>query len=76
MMISSINELQRGDLVIYRCGRTNYVNKPYKYQMWYDNNFRHREFGRNDDIIEIKRYVKGRFFYKLKTIYKRGGNNV
>lgn len=55
-MINSINELQKGDLIIYRNGRVNYVNKPFKYQLWYDENFCHREFGIEFDIIEIKRY--------------------
>ena len=71
MKINSINKLKKGDLVIYRSGRTNYVNRPYKYQMWYDNNFRHREHDYNDDIVEIKRYVKIIFFYIQKIIYKR-----
>lgn len=72
----SIRELQKGDLVIYRSGRTNYVNKPYKYQLWFDDDFRHIEYGRNADIMEVKRWTKGLLGYKHKTIYKRGGRNV
>lgn len=71
----SINELQRGDMVIYRNGRINYVNKPYKYQKWYNSDFKHIEYGSSDDIMKVKRYVKGLVGYKQKTIYKRNGRD-
>ncbi len=70
-MIKSVYELKKGDLVIYRYKRMNYVNKPYKYQMWFTDDFKHREYGKASDIMEVKRYVKVLWFYKLKTIYKR-----
>lgn len=75
-MINSLDELQKGDLVIYRSGRTNFVNKPFKYQQWFNDDFRHKEFDKGSDIMEIKRYVKVLCFYRFKTIYKRGEYNV
>ena len=70
-MIKNISELQKGDLVIYRYGRTNFVNKPYKYEQWFNDDFKHIEYGKSSDIMEIKRYKKILGFYRLKTIYKR-----
>ena len=67
----SIEEMQRGDLVIYRNGKTNYVNKPHKYQQWYNGDFKHIEFGSGADIMKVKRYVKGLFGYRQKNVYKR-----
>ena len=44
------------------------------YQRWYNDNFKHIEYGRGADIMEVKRWIKGLLGYKHKTIYKRGDN--
>lgn len=67
-----INDIKKGDIVTYRNGRTNNVNKPNNYKAYYYKNFTHRELGSNFDIVKIQRYVKFLCFYVLKTIYKRG----
>lgn len=71
MKINSINELKRGDLVIYRSGRINYVNKPFNYKLSYENNFENKTLGKHFDIIAVKRYIKIGFFYVLKTVFKK-----
>ena len=69
-----IKDIKFGDIVTYRSGRSNNVNKPYKYQMWYNADFKNKSknYGSNFDIMTIKRYKKFLFFYILKTVYKRG----
>ena len=67
----TVKDIKKGDIVTYRCGRVNYVNKPNHYQMYYTNNFKNKEFSSSMDIIKIQRYVKSLWFYKLKTIYER-----
>ena len=66
-----IEDLRVGDIVTYRSGRINYVNKPYKYNIWYNQHLHHRKFGGSEDIMKIQRYVKFLCFYRLKTIYER-----
>lgn len=68
------SDIQKGDLIIYRFGRKNYVNKPFKYEMYFNSNFENENYGRTMDIMKIKRYVKGLFGYRLKTIYVRREN--
>lgn len=70
-MIKTVDELKRGDIVIYRNGHINHVNYPKNYHSWYNKDFNQLESKRWLDIVEIKRYVKVLWFYKLKTIYKR-----
>ena len=65
-----VEDIRKGDIVTYRNGRTNNVNKPYKYQSWFNENFEH-DFQDELDIMKIQRYVKFLCFYRLKTIYKR-----
>ena len=72
-MIKSVDELKRGDIVVYRNGRINYVNRPIKYANWFKEDFKSLESPLLD-IVEVKRYVKILWFYKLKTIYKRKEN--
>lgn len=69
-MIKTVDELKRGDVVTYRNGRINCVNRPGKYSNWFNKDFKSLESPLLD-IVEVKRYVKILWFYKLKTIYKR-----
>ena len=66
-----IRNIKKGDIVTYRSGRVNYVNKPFNYKIWYKKDLRKKDNNANEDIMEIKRYVKFLCFYRLKTIYKR-----
>ena len=66
-----IEDIRKGDIITYRNGRTNNVNKPFKYELWYNENFKHIKWGKQDDIMKIQRYVKFLCFYRLKTIYER-----
>ena len=70
-----LRDIRKGDIITYRSGRINNVNNPYKYEYWYNEHFKHRTFGGSEDIMKIQRYVKFLCFYRLKTIYKRGGKN-
>lgn len=58
------SDIQKGDLITYRCGRKNYVNA----------NLENENYGSGMDIMIIQRYVKGIFGYKFKTIYFRREN--
>lgn len=66
-----IENLRVGDIVTYRTGGINYVNKPNEYRQWYKKNLKHKKFGKWADIMKIQRYVKFLCFYRLKTIYER-----
>lgn len=66
-----IRDIRKGDIITYRSGRINYVNKPCNYWKYYNAYFQNSELGTNYDIMRIQRYVKFLWFYKLKTIYKR-----
>lgn len=59
--------IQKGDIITYDSGRVNFVNKPFKYQMYFDKNMYNSALDLR--IIKIQRYVKVLGFYKLKTIY-------
>lgn len=67
-----VRDIRKGDIVTYRNGRVNNVNKPENYHYWFDEDFRNHQFGKRFDIMKIQRYVKFLCFYRLKTIYKRG----
>ena len=64
-------EIKKGDIVTYRNGRINNVNKPIKYFVYFTEDFKNANLGRGMDIMKIQRYVKFLCFYRLKTIYKR-----
>ena len=66
-----IKDIQFGDIVTYRSGRINNVNKPYNYHYYFNEDFKNPHFGKRMDIMTIQRYVRVLGFYKLKTIYKR-----
>lgn len=63
-------DIQQGDIITYRKGGINYVNKPSKYREWFDKDLINKEW-RDLKIVRIQRYVKCLWFYKLKTIYER-----
>lgn len=68
------SDIQKGDLITYRCGRKNFVNKPFKYELYFNANLENENYGSSMDIMIIQRYVKGIFGYKFKTIYFRREN--
>ena len=70
-----VTDIRKGDIITYQNGICKYVNKPYKYHQYFDDDFNNPTLGRGFNIVKIQRYVKGLCFYKLKTIYKRGGLN-
>lgn len=70
-----IEFIKKGDIVTYRTGGINIVNKPNKYYEWYKKNFKHKKFGKWADIVKIQRYVKFLCFYRLVTIYERVEND-
>ena len=65
-------DIKKGDIVTYRNGRTNNVNKPNHYKMYYTNDFKNKELPFSFDIMKIQRYIKCLWFYRLKTMYERG----
>lgn len=67
-----LKDIRKGDIVTYRDGMINHVNKPYSYEKWFNNDFNNIQL-KNIQIIKIQRYVKCLWFYRLKTIYKRKG---
>lgn len=67
----TIKDIKKGDIVTYRSGRVNIVNKPGQYHYWFNKDFKNREFGCGFDIMKIQRYKKILWFYVLKTIYVR-----
>lgn len=67
-----VEDIRKGDIVTYRNGRVNNVNKAYNYHYWYNEDFKNPLLYWGFDIIKIERYVKFLCFYRLKTIYKRG----
>lgn len=69
--MKSINEIRKGDIVTYKSGRTNHVNNPNNYKVFYDEDFDNIGLGQAFSIMKIQRYVKFLGLYKLKTIYKR-----
>lgn len=65
-------KLQKGDLVTYRNGQTNYVNREDRYATYYDDELNNYGLGRTYSIVKVQRYVKFLCFYKLKIIWERG----
>ncbi len=63
--------IKNGDIVTYKSGRINHVNKDYKYKIFFDNDLTNKDLGKGYDIIKIQRYVKFLCFYRLITIYER-----
>lgn len=65
-----VKDIKKGDIVTYRSGKINYVNRPNHYKTYYTKNFQNKELGCAYDIVRIERYVKFLCFYRLVTIYK------
>ena len=65
----NLRKLKKGDKVTYKDGRVNYVNKPWKYLLYFDKKLRNEKL--DDEIVKIERYVRFLCFYRLKTIYKK-----
>lgn len=70
MKMIKITEIERGDIVTYRDGSINYVNKLWKYHKWFSKDFENMRWDVLA-IVKVQRYVKCLWFYRLKTIYKR-----
>lgn len=66
-----IVDIRKGDIVTYKSGRINYVNKPSQYHYWFNEDFKNPRLNRGFDIMKIQRYEKFLCFYRLKTIYER-----
>lgn len=66
-----VNEIRFGDVITYRNGIKNNVNKPYKYHQFYNNDFKNISLYSGFDIMKIQRYIKVLGLYVLKTVYKR-----
>lgn len=66
-----VKDIKNGDIITYRSGRINRVNKDFKYHKFYNNNFENIHLPSDFDIMRIQRYVKVLWFYSLKTIYRR-----
>lgn len=64
-----IKDLRKGDVITYQTGGINCVNKPYKYEIYFDEDFYNWKL--DLQIVKIQRYVKFLCFYRLKTIYER-----
>ena len=64
-----VKDIKKGDIVTYQDGKTNNVNKPYKYRAYFTDDFINEHL--DLQIIKIQRYIKFLGFYRLKTIYKR-----
>lgn len=60
---------KKGDLVTYSNGYTKYINKPSKYEKFFDENYFNRIY--NLQIIRIKRYFKFFGFSVLKTVWEK-----
>ena len=50
-----ITDIKQGDIVTYRSGRVNYVNKPYNYHYYFHEDFKNPAFNKGFDIIKIQR---------------------
>ena len=66
-----VRDIKFGDVITYRNKRKNHVNKPYKYHMYYNSEFKNVSLSVKYDIMKIQRYKKVLGIYILKTIYRR-----
>ncbi len=60
---------KKGDIVTYSSGVVKCINRPERYQFYFDDNYYNASY--HLKIVKIQRYVKFLCFYILKTIYKR-----
>ena len=63
-----VKDIKKGDIITYKNGKINYVNRIEKYYYWFDKDFKNKRL--DFDIVKIQRYVKFLCFYRLVTIYK------
>ena len=66
-----VSDIKKGDIITYNSGRVNYVNHPYNYSLYFDDDFVNIEMRKRYKIVKIQRYKKILGIYILKTIYKR-----
>lgn len=62
----------KGDIVTYSNGYTKYINKPDRYERYFDDDYINPTYDLK--IMKIQRFVKVLWFYKLRTIYRRKTN--
>lgn len=65
-----INDLIKGDIVTYKNGQVNRVNKPIRYQRNYNEDMTNIHDSQLD-IVKVQRFIKFLGLYRLKTIYRR-----
>lgn len=70
-----VEDIKKGDIITYRNGKINRVNKPFKYHMYYSSDFKNYGLYSGFDIMKIQRLKKVLCFYILKTIYRRKDEN-
>ena len=66
----TIKNLMKGDIVFYRNGNINRVNKPKRYILNYNEDLTSK-YDPQQDIVKVQRYVGFLGLYRLKTIYRR-----
>lgn len=59
----------KGDIVTYSSGVVKFINKPDRYERYFDDDYINPTLDLK--IMTIQRFVKVLWFYKLKTIYRR-----
>lgn len=60
---------KKGDIVTYSDGKIKCINKPNKYEKYFNDNLYNPYYGLQ--IIKIQRYVKFLCFYRLKTVWRK-----
>lgn len=66
----TIKNLMKGDIVFYRNGSINRVNKPMRYQQNYNDDMTSLHDPQLD-IVKVQRFVGFLGLYRLSTIYRR-----
>jgi len=66
----TVNDLIKGDIVTYKNGQVNRVNKPIRYQRNYNEDMANIHDSQLD-IVKVQRFIKFLGLYRLKTIYRR-----
>lgn len=66
----TIENILKGDIVYYRNGHINRVNKPDRYMTHYTKDLKNKH-DPHYDIVKVQRYVKFLGLYRLRTIFRR-----